>query len=168
MGIISIFTILINTFRISRKQIPLYFSFLLVAMIIIFWTLPFLWKINRKRRCFFWRVSFIYKCLLSLYIVQMQAFSPSAFWILTLFKSFILLWKFINEMYTYLFSSPEQEAQMNFSAADHLSSVCLSVFSHFPILLQLASFNQTWHKATVWEGYSSLFKWRATTFLQGK
>ena len=68
-----------------------------------------------------------------------------------------------------LFSSPELKAQVSFS--DHLSSVvclsvrlpsvCLSVnFSHFHLLLQnhWAVFNQTWHKVSLGEGDSSLFK----------
>ena len=70
------------------------------------------------------------------------------------------------------FSSPELKAQVSFS--DHLSSVvclsvhpsvrpsvCLSVnFSHFHLLLQndWANFNQTWHKVSLGEGDSSLFK----------
>ena len=70
------------------------------------------------------------------------------------------------------FSSPELKAQVSFS--DHLSSVvclsvrlsvhpsvCLSVnFSLFYLLLQnhLANFNQTWHKVSLGEGDSSLFK----------
>ena len=60
------------------------------------------------------------------------------------------------------FSSPELKAQVSFS--DHLSSVvclfvCLSVHL-FHILLQnhWANFNQTWHKASLGEGDSSLFK----------
>ena len=61
-------------------------------------------------------------------------------------------------------SSPELKAHMSFS--DHLSSVvCLSIrlsvnFSHFHLLLQnhWANFNQTWHKASLGEGDSSLFK----------
>ena len=72
---------------------------------------------------------------------------------------------------TYIFSSPELKAQVSFS--DHLSSVvCLSVslsvrlsvnFSHFHLLLQnhWTNFNQTWHKAFLGEGDSSLFKWSA-------
>ena len=55
------------------------------------------------------------------------------------------------------------------------SSVCLSVrpsvrlsvnFSHF-LLLQnhWANFNQTWHRASLGEGYSSLFKWRIVMWL---
>ena len=82
------------------------------------------------------------------------------------------------------FSSPELKAQVSFS--DHLSSVCLSVcppvrpsvclsvclsvnFSHFHLLLQnhWANFNQTWHKVSLGEGDSSLFKLRATPFPRG-
>ena len=67
-----------------------------------------------------------------------------------------------------VFSSPELKAQVSFS--DHISSaVCLSVrlsvrlsvnFSHFHLLLQnhWANFNQTWHKVSLGEGNSSLFK----------
>ena len=68
-----------------------------------------------------------------------------------------------------VFSSPELKAQVSFS--DRLSSVCLSVhlsvrpsvnfFSHFQLLLQnhWANFN-TWHKASLGDWNSSLFKWR--------
>ena len=68
----------------------------------------------------------------------------------------------------YLFSSPELKAQVSFS--DHLSSVvCLSVrlsvrpsvnFSHFHLLLQnhWANFNQAWHKVSLGEGDSYLFR----------
>ena len=78
----------------------------------------------------------------------------------------------------WLFSSPELKAQVSFS--DHLSSVlcpsvrlsvCLSVnFSHFHLLLQnhCANFNQTWHKASLGEGDSSLFKWMAPPFSKGR
>ena len=55
-------------------------------------------------------------------------------------------------------SSPELKTQASFS--DCLSSVCPSVyFSHF-LLLQnhWTNFNKTWHKASLGEGYSSLFK----------
>ena len=39
-------------------------------------------------------------------------------------------------------------------------------FSHFHLLLQnhWANFNQTWHKTSLGEGNSSLFKWRAPPF----
>ena len=50
-------------------------------------------------------------------------------------------------------------------------SVCLSVnFSHFHLLLQnqWANFNQTWHKAFISGGNSSLCKWRATSFSKGR
>ena len=74
----------------------------------------------------------------------------------------------IKRVYKRVLSSPELKAQVSFS--DHLSSVvylsvCLSVrlsvnFSHFHLLLQnhRANFNQTWHKASLGEGDSSLFK----------
>jgi hypothetical protein len=63
-----------------------------------------------------------------------------------------------------IFSSPELKAQVSYS--DRLLSVVrpsvhLSVnFSHFRLLLQnhLANFNQTWHKSSLREGGSSLFK----------
>ena len=55
------------------------------------------------------------------------------------------------------------------------SSVCPSVylsvnFSHFHLLLQnhWANFNQTWHKVSLGEGNSSLFKWRAPPFSKGR
>ena len=43
-------------------------------------------------------------------------------------------------------------------------------FSHFHLLLQnhWANFNQTWHKASLGEGDSSLFKWRAPPFPKGR
>ena len=43
-------------------------------------------------------------------------------------------------------------------------------FSHFHFLLQnhWANFNQTWHKASLGKGDSSLFKWRAPPFSKGK
>ena len=54
-------------------------------------------------------------------------------------------------------------------------SVCLSVrpsvnFSYFHLLLQnhWANFNQTWHKASLGEGDSSLFKWSAPPFSKGR
>ena len=64
-----------------------------------------------------------------------------------------------------VFSSHELKAQVSFS--DRLSSVCPSVsvhpsinFSYFQHLLQnhWANFNQTWHKASLRKGDSSLFK----------
>ena len=70
--------------------------------------------------------------------------------------------------YLSIFSSPELIAQVSFS--DYLSSVvCLSVrmsvrpsvnFSQFHLLLQnhWANLNQTWHKASLGKGDSSLFK----------
>ena len=81
-----------------------------------------------------------------------------------------------------VFSSFELKAQVSFS--DHLSSVvcpsvrlsvrtsvCLFVnFSRFHLLLQnhWANFNQTWQKASLGEGDSSLFKWRAPPFSKGR
>ena len=61
-------------------------------------------------------------------------------------------------------SSPELKTQVSFS--DHLlSGVCQSVrlsvnFSHFHLFLQnhWTNFNQTWHKASLGKGDSSLFK----------
>ena len=43
-------------------------------------------------------------------------------------------------------------------------------FSHFHLLLQnhWANFNQTCHKASLGEGDSSLFKWRAPPFSKGR
>ena len=78
------------------------------------------------------------------------------------FQKITFLWTDI-----FLFSSPELKAQVSFS--DHLwsvvcPSVCPSVnFSHFHLLLQnyWANFNQTWHKASLGKGDSSLLKWRA-------
>ena len=47
-----------------------------------------------------------------------------------------------------------------------LSVVVIVNFSHFHLLLQnhWANFNQTWHKASLGEGDSSLFKWRTPPF----
>ena len=78
---------------------------------------------------------------------------------------FICPYTLQNHIQFQLFSSPELKAQVSFS--DRLSSVvclsvCLSVcnFSYFRLLLQnhWANFNQTWHKASLGEGESSLFK----------
>ena len=43
-------------------------------------------------------------------------------------------------------------------------------FSHFHLLFQKhwAKFKQTWHKASLGEGESSLFKWRAPPFSKGR
>ena len=43
-------------------------------------------------------------------------------------------------------------------------------FSHFHLLPQnqWTNFNQTWHKASLGEGDSSLFKWRAQPFSKGR
>ena len=43
-------------------------------------------------------------------------------------------------------------------------------FSPFHLLLQnhWANFNQTWHKASLGDGDSSLFKWRAPSFSKGR
>ena len=62
-----------------------------------------------------------------------------------------------------LFSSPEPKAQVSFSDEICPLSVVVVVvvnFSDFHLLLQnhLANFNQTWHKASLGERDSSLFK----------
>ena len=73
------------------------------------------------------------------------------------------------------FSSPEPKAQLSFSDPNFYDcpslslSSCVGVvinFSHIHLLLQnhWANFNQTWHKASLSEGDSSLFKWKATPF----
>ena len=43
-------------------------------------------------------------------------------------------------------------------------------FSHFHLLLQnqWANFNQSWHKASLGKGDSSLYKWRAPPFSKGR
>ena len=43
-------------------------------------------------------------------------------------------------------------------------------FSHFHHLLQnhWVNFNQTWHKASLGKGDSSLFKWRTSSFSKGR
>ena len=73
-----------------------------------------------------------------------------------------------------LFSSPELKAQVSFSN-QNLFVVVIVVgvvvnFSHFHLLLQnhWANFNQTWHKASLGEGNSSLFKLRAPPFSKGR
>ena len=87
----------------------------------------------------------------------------------------------INTHFSFFFSSPELKAQVSFS--DRLPFVvCLSVrpsvrlfvrlsvnFSYFRLLLQnhWANFNQTWQKASLGGGDSSLFKWKATPFSKG-
>ena len=108
-----------------------------------------------------------------------------------LFLIFLFLYDCLNwDLHLFhvwvFFSSPELKTQVSFS--DHLSfvvclsvrlsvrpsvrpSVCLSVnFSHFHLLLfnHWANFTQTWHKASLGEGDSSLFKWRATPFSKGR
>ena len=41
-------------------------------------------------------------------------------------------------------------------------------FSHFDLLQNYwANFNQTWHKSSLGDGYSGLFKWKAGTFPRG-
>ena len=69
------------------------------------------------------------------------------------------------------FSSPEPKAQVSFS--DQNLSVVVDIvvnFSHFCLLLQnhWTNFNQTWHNASLGEGDSSLFKWRAQPFSKGR
>ena len=61
------------------------------------------------------------------------------------------------------------------SISDHnllLSIIVVVVvnFSYIHLLLQnhWTNFNQTWHKASVGEGDSSLFKWRAPPFSKGR
>ena len=73
-----------------------------------------------------------------------------------------------------LFSSPELKAQVSFSN-QNLFVVVIVVgvvvnFSHFHLLLQnhWANFNQTWHKASLDERDSILFKWRALAFSKGR
>ena len=64
-----------------------------------------------------------------------------------------------------VFCSPELKAQVSFS--DRLPSVRPSLsFSQFYLLLQhnWTNFNQSWQKASLGEGDSSLFKLRATPF----
>jgi hypothetical protein len=60
--------------------------------------------------------------------------------------------------YLTVFSSPELKAQVSYS--DRPVSVCKLL--HFRLLLQnhWANFNQTWHKSSLGEGHSSLFKRR--------
>ena len=80
----------------------------------------------------------------------------------------------------WLTCSPEQKAQVSFSD-QNLSVVCLHHccclvvvivvnFSNFHLLLQnqWANFNQTWHKASLDEGDSCLFKLRVPSFSKGK
>ena len=69
-----------------------------------------------------------------------------------------------------LFSSLEMKAHLP-SELSESPVICLSVhlsvnFSNFHLLLQnyWANFNQTWHKASLGEGNSSLFKWRTIQF----
>ena len=69
-----------------------------------------------------------------------------------------------------LFSSPEPRAQV--SLLIKICSLCVVVvvviFSHFHLLQSLwANFNQTWHKASLGEGDSSLYKWSLPPFRRG-
>ena len=73
-----------------------------------------------------------------------------------------------------IFSSPELKAQVSFSD-QNLSVVrrgcrChkLFTFSHLLPQNHWANFNQTWHKASLCKGDSSLFKWRALLFVKGR
>ena len=83
------------------------------------------------------------------------------------------IWNSLNERDRIL-SSPELKVQVSFS--DRLSFVvCLSArpslnFSYFRHLLKnhWAKFNQTWHKASLVEGDSSLLKWRAPPFCKAR
>jgi hypothetical protein len=74
---------------------------------------------------------------------------------------------YLNYSEYLFFSSPELKAQVSFSGrllSGVRLSVCLSVCKplHFLLLLQnhWTSFNQTWHKSSLDEGDSSLFKER--------
>ena len=70
------------------------------------------------------------------------------------------VFKFRNHWF---FSSPELKAQVSFSdQICPLSVVVVVIFSHFHLLRQnhWANLNQTWHKAFLDEGDSSLFKRR--------
>jgi hypothetical protein len=66
-------------------------------------------------------------------------------------------------MVGFIFSSPELKAQVSFSDR-LLSGVRLSVCKHLHFWLLLenrwTNFNQTWHKSSLGEGNSSLFKGR--------
>jgi hypothetical protein len=65
-------------------------------------------------------------------------------------------------MYFKVFSSPELKAQVSFSDGllSGIPSICKLL--HFRLLLHnhWANFNQTWHKSSLGEGDSSLFKGR--------
>ena len=73
-------------------------------------------------------------------------------------------------------SSPEPKAQVSFSDQNLSASVVVVVvvavvnFSYFHVLLQnhWVNFNQTWRIASLGEGDSSLFKWRAPPFSKGR
>ena len=75
-----------------------------------------------------------------------------------------------------VFSLPRRKAQVSFSDQICPLSVVVIVvvvvvnFSHFHLLLQnqWAHFNQSWHKSSLGEGESSLFKWRAPSFSKGR
>ena len=80
--------------------------------------------------------------------------------------------------FTDIYNSPEPKTQVNISDQDlsvvrrcfHFSHWCCCKLSHFYLLLQnhWVNFNQTWHKAPLGEGDSSLFKWRALPFSKGR
>ena len=75
---------------------------------------------------------------------------------------------FYFTIFSIYFSSPEPKAQMSFSD-QNLSIVVVVNFSHFHILLQnhWANFNQTWHKAYLGKGDSSLFSEGLRPFPRG-
>jgi hypothetical protein len=58
----------------------------------------------------------------------------------------------------WLFSSPELKAQVSFS--DQPASVCKLLHFRFFLQNHAANFNQTWHKSSLVEGDSGLFKQR--------
>ena len=72
----------------------------------------------------------------------------------------------------FVFSSSKLKSQVSFwSPVVVHPYVHLSVnFSHFYLLPQncWANFNQTWHKASLGQGDSCYFKWRAPPFSKGR
>ena len=68
-----------------------------------------------------------------------------------------------------LFSSPEPKVSVPFSGRCGCWRRCGINFSHFCVIQKNeANFNQTWHKAFLGDGDSSLFKWRTLPFSKGR
>ena len=156
----------------KRKQIPTYRSYIRrvmrmktcdYSMVCIF-----SWYCTKKRKEYSWEAT-----------SRLKNFGFPTCIIVSIMRKIGWIWGGCYNRGLLLFSSPELEGQVSLS--DQLLSVCPSVsiclsvcpsvnFSHFQVLLQnhCTIFNQTWHKASYGGGDSSLFKWRAKSFLKGR